>query len=70
VLLKTDLVSTNVVDCRNELKAPIAAFAYPNDVSNGLVPGVSCAKLRLPNGAPGNAVLPRCVFDDFRACPL
>jgi hypothetical protein len=70
VLLYTALVSTKVVDCRYELKLPIAAFANPNDVSNGLVPTVSCAKLRLPNGAPGNAVVPRCVFDDFRAWPL
>ena len=44
-----DVVALDVLRaCVYELKTPIAAFANPNDVSNGLVPTVSCWKLIVP----------------------
>ena len=45
--------STPLDPCPYELKQPIAALENPNEVSQGLVPTVSCWKFRLgPPAAP------------------
>ena len=62
MLLYLNVPSTYLEACAYELKLPIAALANPNDVSKGLVPTVSLAKLRVPK----LSAAPWTLFSRFR----